>query len=106
MDDIVSIESVKSLDQLSFWCLTISTMLSQLLFPIPSILPIIPPEFIAMGVTIAVMPFNEWIQLKRSGTQMAIVVSHPSPLPSRPFPSPSLYKYFFIPSSSARHFRQ
>lgn len=49
MDDIASIESVQPLDQLSFWCLTFSSML----------------KLVAMGVTIFVLPFNKWILLQR-----------------------------------------
>uniref|UniRef100_A0A914HW71 Uncharacterized protein n=1 Tax=Globodera rostochiensis TaxID=31243 RepID=A0A914HW71_GLORO len=49
MDDIVSIESVQPIDQLSFWCLTLSTML----------------KLVAMGVTLFTLPFNEWILLQR-----------------------------------------
>nr|CAD2178959.1 unnamed protein product [Meloidogyne enterolobii] len=57
MDDIASIESVEPLDQISFWCLTISTMF----------------KLVAMGVTIFVLPFNDWIHLERDGSQMTII---------------------------------
>ncbi|KAL3095291.1 hypothetical protein niasHS_007390 [Heterodera schachtii] len=48
MDDIVSIDSVQPIDQLSFWCLTLSAML----------------KLVAVGVTLFTLPFNEWILLQ------------------------------------------
>lgn len=59
LEDDESVQSATTQDQISFWTLTGSFML----------------KLLAMGITLFILPFNEWLMLESSQRDLIVIVS-------------------------------